>query len=88
MPGLVVDEEIEEVFYHYADSRGDTCQDYADNAWCTSYGQPGSGWSAEWGTLADYADEYGYAPTDACCACGGGCNDMPGYIDAADAWHA
>merc|ERR1719237_1164333 len=55
----------------WRDSEGDGCWIYADEAWCTDDGKPGSGWDKEWGALDDYWSQ-GHSSLTACCACGGG----------------
>mmetsp|Transcript_15805 Transcript_15805/g.45048 ORF Transcript_15805/g.45048 Transcript_15805/m.45048 type:complete len:751 (-) Transcript_15805:83-2335(-) len=57
----------------WQDKDGDSCDVYAEFAWCNSTGQPGVGWHAEkWGTIASFADKNGKSALQACCACGGG----------------
>lgn len=55
----------------WKDSDGDGCEEYSDNAWCTSWGLPGVGWHDEWGSLGSFSTGGNTALT-ACCVCGGG----------------
>ncbi|CAK0868359.1 unnamed protein product [Prorocentrum cordatum] len=55
----------------WRDTDGDACSDYSQFSYCTTTGQPGIGWHAQWGTLSDF-QEGGKSAVEACCSCGGG----------------
>jgi hypothetical protein len=55
----------------WSDADGDTCDIYAISSWCTSSGEPSTGWHSEWGTFETFAKN-GVGADTACCACGGG----------------
>ncbi|CAK0868355.1 unnamed protein product [Prorocentrum cordatum] len=55
----------------WADKDGDDCFVYSQSFYCTTAGQPGIGWHAQWGTLSDF-QEGGKSAVEACCSCGGG----------------
>lgn len=57
--------------YGWADSMGNTCQDYQAKYFCTKTGAFGAGWWPVWGEFSNYATQNHTADT-ACCACGGG----------------
>mmetsp|Transcript_50092 Transcript_50092/g.119180 ORF Transcript_50092/g.119180 Transcript_50092/m.119180 type:complete len:1195 (-) Transcript_50092:93-3677(-) len=57
---------------NWADATSEGCEAYVALQWCSSDGGKGSGWSDDWGTIADYADENSIDALSACCGCGGG----------------
>lgn len=60
----------------WSDQQSETCSDFESNNWCTSSGQPGSGWHKSWGKISDFRDNHGNSAKDACCACGGGSSSV------------
>lgn len=57
----------------WKDSADYTCDDWEKNHYCTSNGQPGSGWDSKHdGSPYTWYDKHGNNAFDACCACGGG----------------
>lgn len=50
-----------------------SCNEYAQEQWCTVEKHPGPHWEALWGPIEDYWN-FGFSAFDACCACGGGQN--------------
>merc|ERR1719482_1854078 len=58
----------------WADTRGNTCEDYAEGEYCNRHGGYGDAWLDEWGTFEDAADK-GVSALQACCICGGGVRD-------------
>lgn len=68
----------------WADSKGNTCQDYEQNFYCTKTGAFGAGWWPVWGSFSNYATQNRTAAT-ACCVCGGGapsCCPARGKLEA------
>merc|ERR1719222_1244342 len=55
----------------WKDTRGFSCQDYADHEYCTISGGYGKGWTVLWGGFSSYAVQNRSAAI-ACCSCGGG----------------
>lgn len=60
----------------FVDSRGNNCQAYANNRWCTTAGKHGPGWKNSWGTVYDYLSTKGQTAF-VCpqCGCGRPCMD-------------
>ena len=56
-----------------------TCADYESSSYCDRFaaGGTGSGWDADWGTMASQASG-GKDASEACCFCGGGIAVAPG----------
>ena len=59
-------------YHRWLDSYNYQCVHYEESRYCTSSGQPGVGWTAEWGRISDWKVPGGHDATEACCACGGG----------------
>lgn len=55
----------------WKDVEKDTCEMYAERAYCTERGGYGAGWHSSWGTFETFASNH-ITATMACCACGGG----------------
>ena len=55
---------------------GSTCDNYVKQHMCTEDGLPGEGWDGAFGTFADWADDAGMDAAQACCACGGGTEQL------------
>ena len=57
---------------NWADSAGDTCDNYTRSSFCNFKGGEGPGWAHTGLRISSFADANGVAATAACCACGGG----------------
>ena len=62
---------------NWANTYGEDCGMHRYYEYCDADGNPGAGWSRNWGLLNGYTSDKGMTALDACCACGGGSIAVP-----------